>query len=121
MLGENPGGDPRSTDCPWRYQVKQESELERAQAVKIGAAHAEIQELRQDILNLEQDLEDRNNLIRCLKDALHLKQNNIEKAIHLLNPAMARKATPNRDQLNEASPGTTEQTHPDPDHPARSE
>ena len=101
--------------------MKNESELERAQAVKIGTAHAEIQDLKQDILNLEQNLEDRNTLIRCLEDALRLKQSNIEKAIHLLNPAMARKAIPNRDQLNEPSPGTTEKTHPDPDHPARSE
>lgn len=84
--------------------MSDKSELERAMAVKIGSAHSEIVDLKRRIANLEQDLEDRSNLIRCLEDALHLKQSNIEKAIHLLDPANTKKTVPDCNQPKVVSP-----------------
>ena len=84
------------------------SELEQAMAVKIGSAHSEILKLKQYILELEQNLEGRDNLIRCLEDALRLKQSNIEKAIRLLNPIVARKKIQDSDQPVAVYPDTTE-------------
>jgi hypothetical protein len=101
--------------------VSGKSELEQAMAVKIGSAHSEILELKRNILELEQKLEGRDNLIRCLEDALRSKQSNIEKAIRLLNPIVARKKIPGRDQPDAVSPDTTEQTNSDPDRSAHSE
>ena len=89
------------------------TELEQAMAVKIGSAHSEIVELKRHILELQQDLEDRENLIRCLEDALRLKQSNIEKAIRLLNPIVAKKMIPDCDQSKATSSNMTEQIPPD--------
>ena len=89
------------------------SELEQAMAVKISSAHSEILDLKRYILELEKDLEDRDNLIHCLEDALRLKQSNIEKAIRLLNPIVAKKMIPDCDRSEVTSSDMTEQTPPD--------
>ena len=89
------------------------SEFEQATAVNFGSAHSEITDLKRYVLDLEQDPEDRENLIRCLEDALRLKQSNIEKAIRLLNPIAARKSIQDCDQSKATSSDMTEQTYPD--------